>query len=187
MPKKSKKSCLEVRRDAVRSASLVFLGACLFVAAVAAAFSPLAYADNELTTRLFMGYLGLPVSCGIIAFNAWKLIGHRNAVIINESGITDNTTALSSGYTPWEHIAEVYVLRLKDGDFLCVAPIDYDAWIAGLNRGQKMLAQANNESGFAPIRIQFAKVSHTVTAMDALAVVRLIRPDKVTRVRKPRY
>lgn len=187
MSQESTKNCLEVRRDLVRPAALAFMGACLLIAAIAAAFAPLPSVENELMTRIFMGYLGLPVSCGIIAFNVWSLAHRRNALVIDGRGITDNTTALSSGHTSWEQISEVYVLRLKDGDFLCAVPTDYDAWLAARTKGQRMLAQANHDSGFAPIRIQFAKVAGGVTAPDALAVVKRIRPGVVTRTRKPRY
>ena len=41
--------------------------------------------------------------------------------------------------------------------------------------------------GFAPIRIQFKKANDKYTAQDGLAAVRRFAPEKITRIRKPKY
>ena len=111
----------------------------------------------------------------------------RNAIVIDESGITDNTDSMGSGFTPWEQISEVFLLRLKDDTYLCAVPTDYDSWASTRNRRQARLAQANKDMGFAPIRIQFKKASDKYTAQDGLAAVRRFAPEKISRIRKPKY
>ena len=52
---------------------------------------------------------------------------------------------------------------------------------------QARLAQANKDMGFAPIRIQFKKANDKYTAQDGLAAVRRFAPEKISRIRKPKY
>lgn len=178
---------LEIRYPIVMHIILTFMGTCLLVAALLAAFAPLPYAENPMLMRIGMGYCGIPASVVLIYMNVRKLINRRNAIRIDQEGITDNTTALSSGFTPWDDISEVFLLRLKSDDYLCAVPVDYDSWYSKLSQRQKRLAQANLDAGFAPIRIQFKKVSDHVTSKDGVSFVKKIKPKKVTRVRKPRY
>lgn len=178
---------LEVRYGIVRHLILIFCGVCLVVAAACAAFAPLPYADNELLMRVGMGYIGLPVSIALVAFNVYKIWKRRTAILIDEHGITDYSSALSSGFTPWDEIKEVYLLRLKSDDFLCAVPEDYDAWLGSLSKRRQRLATANVDAGFAPIRIQFRKVNEHVTAKQGVSFCKKIRPKKVSHVRKPRY
>lgn len=178
---------LEVRYGIALPLILVFCGLCLLLSAALAAFAPIPYAENPLLTRVVMGYCGLPISIALIAFNLRKVISRRWAILIDERGITDFSSALSSGFTPWDEIEEVYLLRLKNDDFLCAEPIDYDSWFAKLSSRQQRLATANKDAGFAPIRIQFRKVSDHVTSKEGVAFCKKIAPKKVGRVRKPRY
>lgn len=59
--------------------------------------------------------------------------------------------------------------------------------MASLGRAPRRLAQANLDAGFAPIRIQFKKATERLTAADGLAAVRHFCPEKVSKVRKPKY
>ena len=168
-------------------ASYVFMGACLFVGAVLVLTQPLPYAENPLIMRVGMGWIMLPVSLFIIGSNITKIVKRRNAILIDENGITDNTDSMGSGFTPWDQIQEVFLLKLKDDTYLCAVPNDYDAWASTRNRRQARLAQANMDMGFAPIRIQFKKANDRYCAQDGLAAVKRFHPEKVTRVRKPKY
>lgn len=178
---------LEIRNPIIMHLILTFMGGCLLAAALLAAFAPIPYAENPMIMRVGMGYCGIPISLGLIYFNVRKLISRRCAIRIDRTGLTDNTTALSSGYTPWDEISEVFLLRLKNDDYLCALPVDYDTWYAKLSKRQQWLAQANVDAGFAPIRIQFRKVSDRVTSKEGVSFVKKLLPKKVTRVRKPRY
>lgn len=178
---------LEVRNPIVLHILIIFMGVCLLVAALLAAFAPLPYAENPMVMRIGMGYCGIPVALGLIYMNVRKLVHRRNAIRIDAEGITDNTSALSSGFTPWDDISEVFLLRLKNDDYLCAIPSDFDTWYAKLSKRQQKLAQANLDAGFAPIRIQFKKVTDRVSSKDGVAFVKKLMPKKVTRIRKPRY
>lgn len=176
-----------VTGNVVLPALYIFMGACLAVGALLVISQPLPFAENPILMKVTMGYLGLPVSIAIIALNVRKITTRREAIRIDERGITDRTGALASGFTPWDEISEVYLLKLKDDSFLCAVPSDYEAWLGRLSTRQRRLATANSDAGFSPIRIQFKLVTDKASAQDGINAVRRIRPDKVTRVRKPKY
>lgn len=178
---------LVVKRNAVKYIALIFMGICLFVAALLCIFAPLPYADNELMMRIGMGYLGLPVSISLIAFNGYALIVKRKAIIIDDRGITDYTSSMSSGFTPWDQIENVYLLRLKSSDYLCADPVNLDEWMQKLTKRQARLAQANIDLGFSPIRIQFISVTDAVSAKEGVSFVKTLQGKKVSHVRKPHY
>lgn len=183
----SAKLPLVVTRRVVLPVLNAFMGACMLVAATLAATAPIPYAEHYWTMRVGMGYLGIPVSLGIIALNLRQALTRREAIRIDERGITDRSNAMASGFTAYDDLAEIYLLRLKDDDYLCAVPRDTAAWMARLPKRARRLAQANIDMGFAPIRIQFRSVSDALTSKDGRAAVKAYAPQLVTRTRKPRY
>ena len=178
---------LSINANVVLLASYLFMGVCLLAGAILVLTQPIPYAENPTIMKVGMGWVMLPVSAFIIGSNITKIAKRRNAIVIDERGITDNTDSMGSGFTPWDQISEVFLLKLKDDTYLCAVPNDYDAWVCTRNRRQARLAQANKDMGFAPIRIQFKKASDRYHAQDGLAAVKRFHPEKVTRVRKPKY
>lgn len=164
-----------------------FMSICLLAAALLALTQPLPHADNPLLLKIFLGGCGLACSVWLFTSNIRKILSQRSAIIIDENGITDNTGSMAPGFIAWDDVADVYLLKLKDDTFLCAIPEDYDAWSSKLSKRARRLAQANRDAGFAPIRIQFKKVTERYTAQDGLATVRALHPEKISRVRKPRY
>ncbi len=167
--------------------SYLFMGICLFAGAVLVLTQPLPYAEHPMVMKIGMGWVMLPASAFIVGSNITKIARRRNAIVIDENGITDNTDSMGSGFTPWDQISEVFLLKLKDDTYLCAVPTDYDEWVKTRNRRQARLAQANMDMGFAPIRIQFKKADERYHAQDGLAAARRFHPEKITRIRKPKY
>lgn len=176
-----------VSNDVIIHLLLIFMGACILTAAILAATQSLPYAPNPALMKYTTGYLGIPFAILFIAYNVHRIVNRHNAILIDESGVTDHTTSFSAGFIAWDDIKEVYLLRLHDDDYMCVVPSDFDAWYATLNKRQQRLAKANMGAGFAPIRIQFKKVTEKVKSKEGVAFCKKIQPKKVTRVRKPRY
>ena len=194
---------LSITANVVLLGSYLFMGVCLLAGAILVLTQPLPFAENPMVMKVGMGWVMIPVSLFIICSNIIKIVRRRNAIVIDENGITDNTDSMGSGFTPWEQISEVFLLRLKDDTYLCAVPTDYDSWASTRNRRQARLAQANKDMGFAPvlfclgqahkdkgvapIRIQFKKANDKYTAQDGLAAVRRFAPEKISRIRKPKY
>lgn len=178
---------LVIRNKVLLPAIYGCMGLCMFAAALLALTQPIPHADNPLLMRALLGCLGLPFSLWLIVSSFRKAILRRDAIVIDAAGITDHTGGMAHGFIAWDDIAEVYLLKLKDDTFMCVEPRDRDAWMASLGRAPRRLAQANLDAGFAPIRIQFKKATERLTAADGLAAVRHFCPEKVSKVRKPKY
>lgn len=187
MSKQTSGEALVIRAKIMLPAIYLFMGVCLFAAGMLALTQPLPHADNPMFLRVTLGGLGVPFSVWLIASNARKIYLKRNAIVIDEHGITDNTGSMAPGFVAWDEIEDVHLLKLKDDTYLCATPTDYVSWSARLRRGQRRLAQANLDAGFAPIRIQFKKATERYTAADGLAAVRRFHPEKVSKVRKPKY
>lgn len=184
---RNSESPLVIRNKILLPAIYTFMGLCLLLSSVLVLTQPLTYAENPLLLFITLGVVGFPVSVAIVIVSARGVVRRRNAIVIDERGIADNTGFMAPGFIPWDQIAEVFLLKLKDDTYLCVVPTDTDAWLASLSCGRRQLAQANLDAGFAPIRIQFKKVTDRHRAQDGLAAVRSFHPEKVTRVRKPKY
>lgn len=176
-----------VNNDVVIHLLLIFMGVCILVAAFLAATQDLPFAPNPILMRYTTGYLGIPFAILFIAYNVHRIVNRHNAILIDENGVTDHTTSFSAGFIAWDDIKEVYLLRLHDDDYMCVVPADFDTWYATLNKRQQRLAKANMDAGFAPIRIQFKKVTEKVKSKEGVAFCKKIQPKKVSRVRKPKY
>ena len=176
-----------VNNDVVIHLLLIFMGICILAAAILAATQDLPYAPNPILMKYTTGYLGIPFAILFIAYNIHRFVNRHNAILIDERGVTDHTTSFSAGFIAWDDIQEVYLLRLHDDDYMCVVPADFDTWYASLNKRQQRLAKANVDAGFAPIRIQFKKLTEKVKSKEGVAFCKRIQPKKVTRVRKPKY
>ncbi|WP_058270130.1 STM3941 family protein [Olsenella massiliensis] len=178
---------LAINANAVLLVSYLFMGACLLSGSIIVLTQPLPYAENLLIMKICMGWIMLPISVFIIGSNIVKLIHRHSVIVIDEKGITDNTDSMGSGFTPWNQISDVHLLKLKDDTFLCAVPTNYDEWVKIRNRRQARLAQANIDMGFSPIRIQFKKAGDHIDARDGLAAVKRFHPEKVSRIQKPKY
>jgi hypothetical protein len=178
---------LLIRRDPVKHASLAFMAVCLLVAAILAVTSPLPYAQDELWMRASLGILGIPAALALLYINVRKLTSKKYAVRIDESGILDESSAMSPGFVPWGDIADVYLLRLKSGDFLCIQPKDVEAWVAGLPKSSQRLANANTDMGYAPMRVQIEELSKAHTCEEAVSVIKGLHPELVRKMKKPKY
>ncbi len=178
---------LSINNNVFMLFAYMFMGLCLFAGAILVLTQPLPFAENPIVMKVGMGWVMLPVSAYIIGSNVVKFAKRRNAIVVDERGITDNSDSMGSGFTPWEQISEVFLLKLKDDTYLCAVPANYDEWVKTRNRRQARLAQANMDMGFAPIRIQFKKATDRYIAQDGLNAVKRFHPEKVTHVRKPKY
>ena len=177
---------MTVRRDLFKYISLAFMAVCMLVAAVLTLSNPLPGSDNPTWMFISMGVIGLPVSVALLAYEIRKLLFDRNMLVIDESGILDRSNVMAPGKLEWEQIEGVYKLSIRDDTFLCIDVRERDAWMAGLSRRARRLAQANVDMGYAPVRIQAATFSHSVTTDDLLRCVRELHPELVRKGRKVR-
>ncbi|MRJ10387.1 hypothetical protein EDL98_04745 [Ornithobacterium rhinotracheale] len=80
-------------------------------------------ADDEFFKSVFVkiiAYTGI-VFFGIIGvLGSIQLLSKKSALIINEKGITDNTTMVSLGFIPWDEIQQIQMTDVMNQRFLMV-------------------------------------------------------------------
>lgn len=89
-----------ITANVVLLGSYLFMGVCLLAGAILVLTQPLPFAENPMVMKVGMGWVMIPVSLFIICSNIIKIVRRRNAIVIDESGITDNTDSMGSGFTP---------------------------------------------------------------------------------------
>jgi len=95
---------------------------------------------------LFFGY-----SCFIYIK---KLFFSKPAIMVEKSGITDNSTAFSAGYIPWDEIKDIKANRFWAGNFVSISLKNPQTFIAlQKNRKTRRLLQANFNRTEYPITI----------------------------------
>ncbi|MBD3329561.1 hypothetical protein GF357_03640 [Candidatus Dojkabacteria bacterium] len=86
-----------------------------------------------------------------VVFNFKKLLDNKPGMIITEEGITDNSSAISMGFVPWEDIIGLSVNVVNNQKYLTVRLRDMDARIEQAKGLRKYFMEVNNNnfgSGF---------------------------------------
>jgi hypothetical protein len=94
-------------------------------------------------------------ACAVVFF--WRLFDSKPRLIIDDSGIVDNT--LGVGLIPWSEILDATVRSLYGNDFICLTLRDPELWLHKLSPTQKALLQVNRALGFTELNINLAGVS----------------------------
>ena len=79
---------LSITANVVLLGSYLFMGVCLLAGAILVLTQPLPFAENPMVMKVGMGWVMIPVSLFIICSNIIKIVRRRNAIVIDESGIT---------------------------------------------------------------------------------------------------
>jgi hypothetical protein len=136
---------------------LLFMGSLGFVA-VGAWFvgSPSTFADSSFTDVLLiiLGCISILFfgACGVAML--FKLLGNKPGFIIDKSGITDNSTAVSVGFIPWSDITGISKTALAGQEFIMIKlrnPLEYIE--RQHNSATRMALKANNSNYGTPINV----------------------------------
>ncbi len=94
---------------------------------------------------LFFGY------CALFALG--RLLKPRPSLVVNETGITDNASALGAGFIAWEEIAAVGMSSMGANRFLVIIPHDAQAILARQPLLRRMVMAANMGLVGSPVAI----------------------------------
>jgi len=131
----------------------VVAGACAFVVLSVWLLSR-PYPNPIQRTRAQLVAVGAIVffgACGV--YGVTRLLRPTPAVIINDKGIVDNASALSTGFIAWEEIAELREYRFQNQTFLGIYPKRLDALLARQSAWKRHAINANMALGVAPVNI----------------------------------
>lgn len=140
--------------------SLLFLGALLFVIfGIWFLYNPETFADSIYRPRSseFIQIVGIIAVvffgiCGIFAFK--KLFDKKDGLIINKSGITDNSSGTSVGLIKWNDIVGIEIAKVHSQKFIMIEVSNPEYYIS-LKKSSigKMTMKANYNQFGTPLSI----------------------------------
>lgn len=161
--------------------TLLIMSLCFVLATFLALTQPLPHAENPLLLKISMGYIGFPCAIAFCGNILSKLCFKKYVFILSTQGIYDATNAFSSGFIAWEDINHIYAYQDTHDTYLCIEPSS-KTWTNSLPKKAKILAQANIDAGFSPIRIQLPHHKRNVyTVNDLIEIINTIHPEKITK------
>ncbi len=92
------------------------------------------------------------VFCGVGAvYSLLKLFDSTPGLVIDEAGITDNSSALSAGFIPWSEIVGVTVGKVQRHNFVYIQIREPDRYLASCGPFKRLMI--NSGPGISPIAI----------------------------------
>ncbi|WP_242258262.1 STM3941 family protein [Streptococcus thoraltensis] len=82
-----------------------------------------------------------------------KIFSPRPLLIIDEQGITDNSSALAIGFIPWKDIENVELRHMLNQTFISVEVKSHDAYLAKMTPFQRYATKANLKMGYPLVNI----------------------------------
>jgi hypothetical protein len=108
-----------------------------------------------LVTVVFFGAIAVSI--------LFHLVKGGPAVVINADGVVDNSSGVSVGLIPWDHIRDVREYRVQDQVFLSITPKNLDALLKKQPRWKRALMRANLSMGAGPVNIPQAALGVKVS------------------------
>ena len=78
---------------------------------------------------------------------------NRNILVINNEGITDNSTALALGFIPWSDVKYMRIGFVGSQKFIDVGIRNEALYLERLNRWQRKVIKINQKMGFSMVAI----------------------------------
>ena len=106
-----------------------------------------------------------------VVFVGRKLFDERVGLIIDDSGITDNTSATSAGHVPWEDIVAIRPLQMASTKFLMVDTDKPEKYIERAKGGlAKRAMKANHRIYGSPICINSTSLKIKFSELEELVL-----------------
>jgi len=112
--------------------------------------------DGEM---LIIGWLsiiffGLGVIILIIRFFSFKPI-----LIVNDFGITDNSTAIAAGFIPWSNVKSIDLIDVAGVAYISLDLYDKEGYLAKTSKFKQKVVEVNKELGFEVVLINLQTIS----------------------------
>ena len=82
-----------------------------------------------------------------------RLFTSHSLLIVDDQGMTDNSSALALGFVPWEDIENVQLRHMLNQTFISVSVKDQEAYLAKMSTLQRNATKANLKMGYPLINI----------------------------------
>ena len=130
----------------------------------------LTFPPGEIGLKGSLGaYVGIPFFglCGFFFLS--RLLSPKPAVVIDETGLFDNASAVNAGLISWAEISGVRVSSFRNQRFLAVYVDDPEKYLRGANPVKRAVMRANQSMVGTAITIPLSALS--VSSEELLSVV----------------
>lgn len=100
-----------------------------------------------------IGFLSIGLGVVLGSFCGKKVFDKKPGLILDQSGITDNSSVISVGLILWAQIAEVSVKNVLSKKLLLISVYDAESFLTNANAFQKAVMKENVKQHGTPITI----------------------------------
>lgn len=108
---------------------------------------------------LFIGIFFFGYAC---IYFIKKIKDNKEMLIINNKGITDNTTAISFGFIPWKDIEDVYIDGVLGNEFIELKVRNEEKYLYNLAPLKKVLVNINKKMGHQIVCITLNRTKYSL-------------------------
>lgn len=144
-----------------KQSKMVFLGlaSLLFVVIGIIMLVNVEEIELPLTLAIAVSFLCILFFSICFIYIFYRIFHRKPSLIVDEYGITDNSSAISVGLVKWMEMKDLFLYDYMGQKFLGVVPKDEQAFFAKMSPVKRKLAQANSKMVKAPINITQNTVS----------------------------
>lgn len=116
------------------------------------------------------GVAGSILFGAIAVFAVSKLFDGKPGLVIDENGIFDNSSAIATGFIPWEDVKGFREIRVRNQRFLIIEVVDPEKYISRSSYISRMFVLANSRFYGSPIAITSNAVSMKFDTLKVMVV-----------------
>ena len=95
----------------------------------------------------------------IAVFTALKLFDKKPGLVVDATGILDNSSSVAAGFIPWADVRGLREILVRNQKFLMIDVIDSEKYVSRSNAFTRMLVVANTKYYGSPVAISSVALS----------------------------
>lgn len=158
-----------VIKQSLRKMILLLLGSALLTAM--GAFCILEGIKQSDLVYSVVGILGVLYFGFYLICYLYRILKPKDILVIDENGVTDQSTVTSVGEIPWDNIECFYKRKLLFNKYICVKLKDNQKILSQLKPWKRTILKLNTPSGFEVVSITLditdAKIDNVLEQLDS--------------------
>ncbi len=155
-----KKNEFIIYKDKNISTKYFIFGLVVAIVSMIVVFVPIK--DENMLTLIFIKSFCLFFSLFMAFGSLFILISKKEYLKINDEGITDNSSAISLGFIPWEDIIDVYDDNEVGVGFLELVIDDEEKYLSRTNFLKREIIKMNKKMGHQCVCINLEMTGYTI-------------------------
>ncbi|MVP01059.1 hypothetical protein EDM21_16295 [Paenibacillus sp. N10] len=116
--------------------------------------------EEESAVLMVVGIISIVFFGLCLLYLVFQLFNKKPSLIVNDEGVTDNSSAISGGLIPWQDIEEIILYDYMGQRFIGLNLYDTEAYLARQKSMTRMLMKANRGLVRATVNITQASLPY---------------------------